>query len=137
MNIKLATTIRSARITLVRDALDANASPGYFELYTGTQPATGGAAITTQIKLGTLTLSKPCGTISNGVLTFDAIADDAAADDSGQIAWARFYDGGGNFVMDGDCGDNSSNALVKFNSLNVLQGGLIEILSGSLTEGNA
>jgi hypothetical protein len=138
MILHIATSVRNnGLIKAIRDALDADASPGYIEFYTATQPATGGAAITTQTKLGTCVLSKPSGTISNGVLTFAAIADDTAADDSGSIAWARFYDGAGNWVMDGDCGDQGSTALVKFNILAVLAGGTIQVLSGSLTEGNS
>jgi len=137
MNVKLATALRSSRVSLVKDALDANASPGYIEFYTTPQPGTGGAAITTQTKIGTCVLAKPSGTVTNGVLTFAAIADDVSADASGDIVWARFKDGSGAWVMDGDCGATGSGAMIIFNTITAIAGGLIEVLSGSLTEGNA
>ena len=137
MILHLSTASRNARSTALINQLDANASPGYIEVYTAPQPGTGGAAITTQVKLGTCVLSKPSGTVNNSQLTFDIIADDVAADTNGQIAWARFYDGAGVWVMDGDCGDQASNALIKFNTVDVLEGGLIAFISGVLTEGNS
>lgn len=137
MNIKLPVALRSSRITAIKSALDNDTNPGYIEFYTATQPDTGGAAITTQTKLGTCVLSKPCGTVTNGVLTFDAMADDVAADASGNIVWARFYDGAGAWVMDGDCGVNGSGTLIQFNTVVVIAGGVIQTLSGSLTEGNS
>lgn len=137
MIIHLSTAVRNARLTVLINAIDANASPGYIEFYTATQPATGGADITTQTLLGTCVLSKPSGTVSTGELIFAAIADDAVADNSGDLAWARFYDGAGTWIMDADCGDSGSTALIKFNLVGVLAGGVIKILSGSLTDGNA
>ncbi|MGZ4954142.1 MAG: hypothetical protein ACXV8Q_03430 [Methylobacter sp.] len=137
MNIKLATALRSSRATQIKNALDADTNPGFIEFYTAPQPTTGGAAITTQTKIATCTLSKPSGTVSNGVLTFAAIANDLAADASGDIAWARFKDGAGNWVLDGDCGASGSGAMVIFNTVTAIMGGLVEVLSGSITEGNA
>jgi hypothetical protein len=136
MILHVATSVRNnGLIKAIRDALDADDNPGYIEFYTAPMPETGGAAITTQTLLGTCTLTKPSGTIDAGTLTFDSIADDEAADDSGTIAWARFKDGAGNWVMDGDCGATGSGAVVAFNILNTLAGGLIKVVSGALTEG--
>jgi len=137
MNIKLPTALRSSRMALIKDALDAGSGPGYIEFYTATQPATGGAAITTQTKLGTCTLSDPSGTVTDAVLTFAAIADDVAADASGDIAWARLYDSAGTWVMDCDCGVAGSGAAFIFNTVAAIAGGLVEVPSGSMTEGNA
>jgi hypothetical protein len=138
MILHVATSVRNnGLIKAIRDALDADTDPGYIEFYTGPMPETGGSAITTQTLLGTCTLTQPSGAIDGGTLTFDAIADDAAADASGTIAWARFKDGAGNWVMDGDCGAAGSGAVVEFNILNVLAGGLIKVTSGALTEGGA
>jgi len=137
MAIKLKIALRTSRVTLLRDALDASTAPGYLELYTATQPAAAGDAISTQVLLGTLTLSAISGTVTSGVLTFNPITDDAAADATGIIAWARFYDGAGVFVMDADCGIVASGAVLEFNNVSVQAGGLIKITSGSLTEGNA
>lgn len=135
MLVKLNTDLRTARLQLLVDALDADADPGYVELYTAPQPATGGAAVTTQTLLGTWVLSKPSGVVVDGELTFAAITDDPVADATGDLVWGRFYDGAGNFVMDGDAGTAASTALLRFNTLSVLAGGLIEALGGTLTEG--
>jgi hypothetical protein len=137
MNFKISLAVRNARLAVIRDALDADTNPGYIEFYTAPQPANGGAAITTQTKLGTCILSKPSGTVANGSLTLSTVADDLAADATGDIAWARLYDGAGTFVADGDVGDPNSSALIKFNTISALQGGLIKITSGELVEGNA
>lgn len=137
MNIKLAPSVLDNRATQIKNALDADTNPGYIEFYTAPQPATGGAAITTQTQLGTCTMSKPSGTISSGVNTFATISDDVSADASGDIAWARFKDGAGNFVMDGDCGVSGSGAFIIFNTVSAIAGGTLKILSMSLTEGNS
>jgi hypothetical protein len=136
MNLHVATAVRdNGLIKAIRDALDADTNPGYIEFYTSPQP-TGGAAITTQTKLGTCEFSKPSGSISAAVLTLDMVSDDLSADASGDIAWARLKDGAGNYVMDGDCGDAESTALIKFNTVTVIAGGVVKIISGTLTEGN-
>jgi len=137
MTIGIATTIRNNILEQIIDAFDAAVSPGAILLYTegSGRPATGGA-ITDQVLLGTIGLSDPCATIDAGVLTFDAFTEDPIADDTGQIAFARGVDGDGNFVMDLGCGISGSGEELIFNTLNVQAGGVIQILSGSLTEGN-
>ncbi|MDO8940912.1 MAG: hypothetical protein Q7U98_17290 [Methylicorpusculum sp.] len=135
MNVKLPLALRNASLQLLINAFDAHTNPAYIEFYTAPQPLAAGDAITTQTLLGTWTLSKPSGTVANGVMTFAIITGDAAADDTGTIAWARIYDGSGAFVMDGDCGLLASDALIRFNTLAVLAGGLIDPLGGFLTAG--
>lgn len=128
--------LRTARSTDIKNFLDADASPGYFRFYTAPRPATG-AALSTQTLLGTCVLSHPCGTVSNGVLTFSAIADDDAADATGTASWLRGFDGAGNFVLDMDVSDTSGNAPFKLTSTAILMGGKITVASGTITEGNA
>ncbi len=136
MSLSFATTLRSVRATAIRDALDAAATPGKFLLYDGTQPATG-AAITTETLIGTCVLSKPCGTVTDGVLSFAAIADDPVADATGTIGWARAVDGDDVFVMDMSCGVTGGTEVLLFNTLSAQAGGVIQILGGSIAEGNA
>lgn len=67
------TALRTTLATAVRDAIDGGAGAGklVFRL-SGTVSAPGTA-------VATLTLSDPCGTVSNGVLTFSAITSDTNA----------------------------------------------------------
>jgi len=122
----------------VLDALDAGAGANAtIKLYGAGagRPATG-AAITDQTLIGTLTLSNPSGTISTGTLTFGTIADDTSADADEDIEWARFLDTDGDFVTDMGCGIAASGEELIFNTLTARVGGVVQILSGGLTEGN-
>lgn len=136
-DLGFSTTLRNSRVQAVLDKLDAAATAGVFKIYSAGsgRPATGGA-ITDQVLLGTITLSKPCGTVSNGVAVFAAFTEDPVADATGTIAFARGLDGNGVFVLDMGCGVTGSGKTLIFNTLSVQQGGVIQILSGSLTEGN-
>lgn len=134
-----STTLRNNRATQVINALDANASPGQILIYSGTRPATG-AAITSQLLLATLTLSKPSGTVSGGVITFNAVTSGtgtAAATGTGTDAtWARLQDGGGTFVMDTSVG--TSGAGINLSSIHIVTGATVSIATGGTdTEGNA
>lgn len=134
MNFSLA--IRNTRAQAIINAIDAGATPGTISFYTAPKPATGGEAVTTQTLLGTLTLSQPCGSVLNGELVFNAIADDAAADNTGVIAWARVLDGDGTFCLDAACGVTGSGSPIELPSLNTIAGGLIEMSSAKIIEGN-
>lgn len=140
MSIGLDVALRNARLQQIIDALDAGVGAGYFEFYGAGvgRPATG-AAITDQTLIGTSVLSDPSGTISNGVLTFNPISDDLSADADEDIEWCRAFDGSGGFVMDLGCGSVAipNGQEIIFNTLTARIGGVIQILSGSLTEGNA
>jgi hypothetical protein len=136
MSLNFSTALRNARATAIISALDAGATAATIKFYSGTKPAITGAAITTQVLLGTCTLSKPCAIALEGVVTFQPIADDPIADNTGTISWARLLNGDGVFVADMNCGVTGSTAILIFNNLSVQAGGLISITSGSLTEGN-
>lgn len=134
--IAFSTSLRNARAQQIADKLDAGAGPGKLMLYTTPRPASG-EAITTQTLLGTCVLSDPCGTIASGVLTFSPVSDDVSADATGVIVWARGVDSDNTWVLDMSAGTSGSGATLIFNNLAAQEGGLIQILSGSLTEGNA
>lgn len=134
MTIKLADSLKNSRSTLIKTAIDADINAGEVRFYSETMPETTGGAITTQKLIATCVLSKPCGSVSNGVLTFDTINDDLVADANGTIGFGRVVDGAGNFVLDGDAGLINSNAFFKFASLVAVAGGTVKINSMSLTE---
>lgn len=128
--------IRDARAAAIRDALDADASPGCFAFFTGPRPPTG-AATTTQVRLGTCVLSHPCGSVAGAALVFGAIADDGAADATGTAVWLRGFDGAGNFCLDMDVSGTDGDAPCKLTSPGIVAGGRIAVASATITEGNA
>lgn len=136
MAISLALAVRNARLQVILDAIDAGAGAGTMKFYDLPRPASG-ATITTETLIGTNTFSDPVATITNAVLTFDSITDDISADADADIGWCRMEDSDGNFVIDLSCGLTGSGAEIIFNTLTARIGGVIQILSGSFTEGNA
>jgi hypothetical protein len=136
MGVAFADTLRSARAQKIIDAINNGAGPGTMLFYTAPQPAKG-AAITTQTLLGTLTFAEPAGSITDGVLTFDALDDDGSVDADGVAAWVRVLDGGGAFVMDMTVTDSAGAGPVKMPSTQVYAGGILHMTSAVLTEGNS
>jgi hypothetical protein len=79
----MSTTLRNARATAI--ITDAGAT-AILRIFDGTRPATGGAA--TNI-LSEHTCAATLGTVSTGVLTFNAIGSDTSANNTGTATWAR------------------------------------------------
>lgn len=135
MAVGFATTIRNNMLTQILNAIDAGAGAGTIKIYTGTRPATGGA-LSGNTLLGTLTFSDPCAASpSGGVLTFNAITQDAAADATGTATWARIEDSAGTFVYDASVG--TSGADINLSSVSITAGGPISVTSASITAPNA
>lgn len=135
MALGINETIRTTRSQAIANALDGGASAGKIEFYDGVQPTTG-AAITSQTLLATLLLSDPSAVVATGVLTLNSVNDDVAADADGTITWARATDSDDLHVFDVDCGVAASGAGIIFNTTTVRLGGVVQILSGTITEGN-
>lgn len=137
MTIGMDTTLRNARLDEITAAIDAGSGAGTLKIYDGTRPGTG-AAITTQTLLGTLTFSDPsAGAASAGVLTFNAITQDSAADATGTATWARILDSDSNFVMDVSVGATGSGEDIELNTTSIIVGGPITVSSATITEANA
>ena len=131
MALGLATALRTTRATAIRDAIDAGAA-GLLRIYDGVRPATGGSATTL---LAELTLSDPCGTVTNGVLTFSAITQDASANNTGTATWFRIVTSAAAFVLDGSVG--TSGADLNLTTTSVTTGQPVQVTSLVFTEGNA
>lgn len=125
MAISFATALRSSRADAIVTFAGANAQ---IKFYT--------AAYATL--LGTLTCSATLGTVSNGVLTFNAITQDSSADASGNFALARIYKSDGTtLVMEGlTVGTGGGNNIIT-NAAAATAGAAISMSSGVITEGNA
>jgi hypothetical protein len=133
MNLGLAVSLRSARLGLVAVALDAAATPGLVRLYSGTQPATG-ASITSQVLQCSVPLNDPCATLAGTVLTFPSATADGVRVAADTITWARFVDGDGNFVLDGDVTVSGGGGFVTVSAVTGAIGALLRFFGGSLSE---
>ncbi len=131
--INLATTVKNSMLTPLRDAIDAGSGPGTIDFYTGTIPADPATAVTSQVLLGTLTFSDPCGTVSAGVLTLSAVTSDSSADATGAASWARVKDSNGTVVADGNITNTGGGGMIQMNTTNIVIGGPIGISSGSFS----
>jgi len=139
MAIGFVTALRTTRAEAIRAAMNAGATGATLKLYTtgSGRPATG-AAISDQTLLGTLTFATDCGLVTNGVLTFAALVEDSAADNSGTATWCRIADSDGNFVMDMSVSMTGGGGDVTMNDNVLIAGGMIQgTATRTITEGNA
>ena len=125
----------------VRTRLNAGGAgnPATIDIYNGTKPARPDTAITTQVKLGTLTCADDCGTVSTisdvPTLTFATITQDSAADAGGVASWGRAKSGGGSSaaVIDFDISTSGGSGFGKMNTTNIVKDGPISALSVVIT----
>lgn len=123
------TTVRNARMTVVRDA----ANGGKLALYSGTKP-TGGGAVTT--KLAEFNLANPSGTVSGGVLTFTDPSNTTVIA-NGQATWARITDSGGSWVADFTCSQVGGTGEIRLTEDDLTTGMTLDITALTITEGDA
>lgn len=133
MALGFATTLRTARASQIVAAIDAGAGAGKLRLYNGTRPATGGTVTTL---LAELTFSDPCGTVTNGVLTFNNITSDASADNTGTATWFRIVDSTGAFVLDGTITVTGGGGDITMTSTSIQAGVTVDATSLVFTEDN-
>jgi len=137
MILRLSPALRSAIADLWISYFDAGSGPAIIEFYTGSIPTNLGDALTTQVKLGTLTCSDPAATQTAGVITFGTITQDSAADASGTAAWVYIKDSSGAIVNAGNVTDMAGDGFIKVNTTTVVAGGPILISSLTITVGGA
>ncbi len=133
--IKLLEADRTSLANNLKDLWDSGSGPCTLEFYTAPQPAGPATAVTSQIKLGTLTCSDPVGSAASGVLTFASISPDSSADADGTATWCRLKDGDGVARADFDVTNTSGNGYVKLNTTVILTGGPILVTSFLVTIG--
>jgi len=113
MAVTYSLSTKNARMTAVRDQIDAGAGPGKIEI--------GTAGMTTV--LAVFTLDEPCGTIANGAITFSGFPkSDSSADATGVAAAARIRDSNNNDVVTGlTVGTSNADVLLDNTSINITQ----------------
>jgi hypothetical protein len=129
---RISAAVATAMVDAARIVPDSGPGPGYVEIRDGTQPATVATAATGTL-LATLVCSDPAfGAAVNGVATAAAVADDLVADATGTATWFRVFNSAGVACWDGSCGTSGSDMI--FNSTSLVAGGLVELLSWTITQ---
>lgn len=125
MAFTYAMSIKTARMQAVADAIDAGAGAnGTLEI-----GVSGMGTI-----LATLNLTKPCGSVTNDVLTFNMPVSDASADATGTAAEARIKDADGTIVISGfTVGGAGSGADIILASTSLTSGQPFTINTGTIT----
>ena len=130
MALAYSTTLRNARLDAISTAVG---TAGKIRIYDGVRPASGGAATTL---LAELTLPGAfAAAAAAGVLTVNAITQDASADASGTATWFRVVTSANAFVIDGTVAASGSD--LNLNTTSIVLGGPVAITSFTITTGNA
>lgn len=130
-NFRIPDGLRSDAANKVRDKVDAGGAAGSLEIRSGTQPASANDLVTGTL-LAVLTFSYPSAPNAvNGVLTFDPLTQDSAADATGTATWARAKDSAGNTAF--DCDVHTSSATLNLNTNEIVEGGPLEVTSFTVT----
>ena len=127
MALGYVTTLRNSRLDEITTAISTS---GVLRVYSGTQPATGGAETTQLCELALTATAAPAA--SGGVLTFSAISDDTNADASGTPTWARLQTSAFAAVVDMTAGVGSGD--LNFNAAIVITG-TVSVSSLVITDG--
>jgi hypothetical protein len=123
MAVVYTTSVKNARMTAVRDQIDAGTGPGVLQIGT-----TGMASI-----LAEITLDDPSGTISGGVLSLSGFPkSDTSANNSGTAAAARIRDSSGADVITGLTVGTSGTDII-LDSANITATQTVTINSASIT----
>ena len=124
----------AATRNVMLDAITTSAgASALLRIYDGARPATGGAATTLLAELVCNATFAPAA--SAGVLTLNAIAQDASANATGTATWFRIVKADGTtFVMDGNVGISGSDLNLTTVSIVITQP--VSVTSFVITEGN-
>lgn len=118
--------------------IKTDANSGVLNIYSGTQPADGDAALSGNTLLASLTMnatafSAPSGTASTDqTLTANAINSDTSADNTGTATFFRLFKSDGTTkILDGSVG--TSGADLNLNSTSISSGTTVAVTSMTLT----
>jgi len=130
MVLAYSTALRNARLDQITTAVGTS---GLVRIYDGTRPASGGAATVLLAELTCSATFAPAA--SAGVLTVNAITQDASANATGTATWFRVTTSAGAFVIDGSVGTTGSD--LNLTTTSIVAGGPVSITSFTITTGNA
>ncbi len=131
MSLVFSDALRNARANSLVQILDQY-QPGTIELYVNTQPAPGESP--GDEPLAIIPLQSPCGTVSNGVLSFTT-TQPVQLIYGGTLHWARLRDGLGRWLLDGNIAvTGTPGAAFTLADVLVFQGAFIFLYNATLTE---
>ena len=123
-------TLRNTMLDAITTAAGASA---LLRIYSGSRPATGGAATTLLAELTCNATFAPAA--SGGVLTLNAITQDSSADASGTATWFRTVKSDGTtHVLDGNVGTSGSD--LNLTTTTIVAAQPVSVSSFTITEGN-
>jgi hypothetical protein len=130
MSLTESTACREASLSGRLTFLDSGTGSARVRIYGGTRPAVTsdpGTPLLVEIPL-----QEPAGGVAAGVLTLLPSGPGTIAS-TGSAAWARVVNGSGATAFDTDVGLDGSGANVILSDLTLYAGGLVSILSASLS----
>ena len=123
-------SIRNVMLDAITTRAGASA---LLRIYDGSRPATGGTATTLLAEL--VCNATFAAAAASGVLTLNAIAQDASANATGTATWFRIVKADGTtFVLDGSVGTSGSDLNLTTTSIVATQP--VSVTSFTITEGN-
>lgn len=129
MALGYVTTLRNSRLAAITSAIGSN---GLLRVYSGTKPAVGGTETTILAELALSATAAPAA--SGGVLTFNAVSNDASANASGTPTWARLCTSAGAAVVDMTAGVGSGD--LSFDQA-IVSTGIVSVSSIVITDGTS
>lgn len=124
MAITYATGVKTDRMQVVADAIDADAAAGYLEIGTAAMAET----------LITITFDGTCGTVTDDTLTFSGFPKTEDSTGNGNLAAARIKDGAGTVVISGLTVGTSGTDII-LDSVAVTTGKAVRINSAAIVHG--
>jgi hypothetical protein len=133
--IRISTAARNAAADAVAALVDGGDNAGLLRIYSGSQPAGPGTAITDQDLLAEFTLNDPAfGSASNGSAALDVDpAITTTGEDDGTATWFRIVDSDEAGIIDGSVTASGGGGDLTLNTVTISVGVDVSITSGSIT----
>ncbi|MGW4422536.1 hypothetical protein [Streptosporangium sp. NPDC004631] len=132
MATRISTAARNAACDAVVDLADAGSGAAKIRVYTGTQPAGPGTAITTETLLAEFTLADPAfGSAASGVATLASTPRATTGVAAGTATWFRMLDSDNVAILDGSAGTSGTELIL--NTATVSIGVAVSLTSMTVT----
>ena len=123
MAINYRASLKTTRMTAVRDDVDSGAGAGLLRIFTAAYA----------LQLAEFTCNDPCGTVSGDVLTFSGLTKTAVASNNGTAAVARLVNSTGTTIVDGLTVGTSGTDIIISPSTTITSGQTVEWTAGTIT----